>query len=50
MRKMRKLLKKLNQWYNQYPHTEELDLTKWQREIIYDFIIDYCKEVTRKNG
>ena len=45
---MRKLLKMLNKWYNQ--EKEWHTLTKWQRNIIYDFIIDYIQEVTKNNG
>ena len=45
---MRKLLKKLQRWYN----VAKIDtiLTKWQRDIIYDFIIDYIKGVKENNG
>lgn len=45
---MRRLLKKLTNFYLK----EGLDvtLTKWQRDIIADFIIDYLKEVKKYNG
>ena len=44
---MRKLLKKLQKWYLKQPFKEPI-LSKWQRELIYDFIIEYIEEVTKK--
>ena len=42
---MRKLIKKLNKWFT---HTPGLHvLTKWQRDNIYDFIIQFIEEVTK---
>ena len=46
---MRKLLKQLNKWYLKQPFKEPI-LTKWQREIIYNFIIDFIKGVKENNG
>ena len=45
---MRKLLKRLERW--RLIATIPTKLTKWQREIIYNFIIDYIREVTKDNG
>ena len=47
---MRKLLKSLNKWYKQHPIVEEVKLNKWQRDIIYEFIIEYIKGVKENNG
>lgn len=50
VRIMRKLLKKLKTWYGKQPWEADLELTKWQRGIIYNFVIDYIKGVKEHNG
>ena len=47
---MRKLLKKLQRWYNEDHLDKDIILTNWQRRIIYDFIIDFIKGVKEYNG
>ena len=44
---MRKLLKKLVNYQLNHDNT---DLTRWQRDIIYNFVIDYIKGVKKQNG
>ena len=43
---MRKLIKKLKEWNL----TKDFKFDKWQRNILFEFIIDdYVKEVKKKN-
>ena len=44
---MRKLLKRLNSWYLKNP----VELTRWQRKLAIEFIIDnLIPEVKKENG
>jgi len=45
---MRRLLKKLTNFY--LKEGLEINLTRWQRDTICDFIIEYLKEVKKYNG
>ena len=49
---MRSLIRKLQKWYikHQRLYDEDIYLTKWQRDIIYDFIINFIKGVKKENG
>ena len=48
---MRSLIRKLQKWYKKHQrlYDGDIHLTKWQRDIIYNFVIDYIREV-KKNG
>ena len=42
---MKKLLKELNKWNLR----NDIKLSKWQREVLYNFLTEHIKEV-KKNG
>ena len=45
---MRKLIEKLSKWLIR--EVDDVSLSKWQRDIIYNFVIDYIEGVKKHNG
>jgi hypothetical protein len=43
-------MKKLIKMLQKYNIRNDVVLTRWQRNIIYDFIVDYCEGVKKQDG